>query len=132
MDLTTVSGLTEAVQAGNRRALARVISHIENNTELAMPLLAALYPRSGRAHIIGVTGAPGTGKSTLVNALAGIYRQNDLTVGVIAIDPTSPFSGGALLGDRVRMRDLAGDPGVFIRSMAPGAVWAGWRRPRPM
>ncbi len=118
MDLTTVEGLTSALEAGNRRALARVISHIENNTELAMPLLAALYPKSGRAHIIGVTGAPGTGKSTLVNQLAGAYRRRDMTVGVIAIDPTSPFSGGALLGDRVRMRDLAGDPGVFIRSMA--------------
>jgi len=118
IDLTTVEGLTGALLAGNRRALARVISHIENNTELAMPLLAALYPRSGKAHIIGVTGAPGTGKSTLVNQLAGVYRQRNLTVGVIAIDPTSPFSGGALLGDRVRMRDLAGDPGVFIRSMA--------------
>jgi len=118
MDLNTTSGLTEALLAGNRRALARVISHIENNTELAMPLLAALYPRSGQAHIIGVTGAPGTGKSTLVNALARKYRQQGLTVGIIAIDPTSPFSGGALLGDRVRMRDLAGDAGVFIRSMA--------------
>ncbi len=118
IDLNTVEGLTGALEAGNRRALARVISHIENNTDLAMPLLAALYPRSGKAHIIGVTGAPGTGKSTLVNAMAGVYRQQGLTVGVIAIDPTSPFSGGALLGDRVRMRDLAGDPGVFIRSMA--------------
>ncbi len=117
-DLTTVEGLTQALEAGNRRALARVISHIENNTDLALPLLAALYPRSGKAHIIGVTGAPGAGKSTLVNQLAGVYRQRNLTVGVIAIDPTSPFSGGALLGDRVRMRDLAGDPGVFIRSMA--------------
>jgi len=118
MDLNTPSGLTEALLAGNRRALARVISHIENNTELARPLLAALYPLAGKAHIIGVTGSPGTGKSTLVNVLAGVYRQRDLTVGIIAIDPTSPFSGGALLGDRVRMRDLAGDPGVFIRSMA--------------
>ena len=117
-DLNTVEGLTEALLAGNRRALARVISHIENNTDLAIPLLAALYPRSGKAHIVGVTGSPGTGKSTLVNHLAGVYRQRNLTVGIIAIDPTSPFSGGALLGDRVRMRDLAGDPGVFIRSMA--------------
>ncbi len=118
MTLNTIEGLTDALLAGNRRALARVISHIENNTELARPLLAALYPRAGKAHIIGITGAPGTGKSTLVNVLAQEFRQRDLTVGIIAIDPTSPFSGGALLGDRVRMRDLAGDPGVFIRSMA--------------
>jgi LAO/AO transport system kinase len=85
---------------------------------VARALLAALYPRTGRAHIVGVTGAPGTGKSTLVNALARAYRAEGKTVGIIAVDPTSPFSGGALLGDRVRMRDLAGDPGIFIRSMA--------------
>jgi LAO/AO transport system kinase len=118
VNLTTVEGLTAALAAGNRRALARIISHIENNTHLARPLLAQLYPRSGQAHIIGITGAPGTGKSTLVNVLARVFRQRGLTVGIIAIDPTSPFSGGALLGDRVRMRDLAGDSGVFIRSMA--------------
>ena len=117
-DLHTIDGLLAAVENGNRRALARIISHIENNTELARPLLAGLYARGGRAHIIGVTGAPGTGKSTLVNAMTQVYRERGLTVGVIAVDPTSPFSGGALLGDRVRMRDLAGDPGVFIRSMA--------------
>ncbi len=114
----TVAGLVAGLESGNRRALARIISHIENNSELAQPLLAALYPRAGQAHIIGITGAPGTGKSTLVNALAGLYRQQDISVGIIAVDPTSPFSGGALLGDRVRMRDLAGDAGVFIRSMA--------------
>ncbi|NOZ49985.1 MAG: methylmalonyl Co-A mutase-associated GTPase MeaB [Chloroflexi bacterium] len=116
--LNTLAGLVSALLAGNRRALARIISHIEDNTALAQPLLAALYPRAGQAHIIGITGAPGTGKSTLVNGLAGLYRQRRLSVGIIAVDPTSPFSGGALLGDRVRMRDLAGDPGVFIRSMA--------------
>jgi len=117
-DLNSVEGLVAALLSGNRRALARTITHIENNSDFAQPLLAVLYPRAGSAHILGITGAPGTGKSTLVNGLAGEYRQRGITVGIIAVDPTSPFSGGALLGDRVRMRDLAGDPGVFIRSMA--------------
>jgi LAO/AO transport system kinase len=104
--------------AGNRRALARTISLVEDGAAEAPAMLSALYQHTGRAHVIGVTGAPGTGKSTLVNALARAYRADGRTVGVIAVDPTSPFSGGALLGDRVRMRDLAGDPGIFIRSMA--------------
>ncbi len=116
--LNSINDLVIGLIDGNRRALARAITHIENHTDFAQPLLAALYPRAGSAHILGVTGAPGTGKSTLVNGLAGAYRQRGLTVGIIAVDPTSPFSGGALLGDRVRMRDLAGDAGVFIRSMA--------------
>ncbi|HIC87813.1 MAG TPA: methylmalonyl Co-A mutase-associated GTPase MeaB [Anaerolineae bacterium] len=103
---------------GNRRALARAISLVEDRDEQAQELLSELYPHTGRAHIIGITGAPGTGKSTLVNALAKQYRQRGVTVGIVAVDPTSPFTGGALLGDRVRMQDLAGDPGVFIRSMA--------------
>jgi LAO/AO transport system kinase len=110
--------LIEQLLAGNRRSLARVISHVENQDGDARGLLAALYSHTGRGHVIGVTGAPGTGKSTLVNALSRAFRGRGLTVGIIAVDPTSPFSGGALLGDRVRMRDLAGDPGVFIRSMA--------------
>ncbi|MCU0501003.1 MAG: methylmalonyl Co-A mutase-associated GTPase MeaB [Anaerolineae bacterium] len=110
--------LVDELLAGNRRALARTISIVEDGGPAAPPLLAALYPHTGRGHVIGITGAPGTGKSTLVNALARSYRQQGRTVGIIAVDPTSPFSGGALLGDRVRMRDLAGDPGIFIRSMA--------------
>lgn len=110
--------LVEPLLAGNRRALARAISQVEDETPASREILAALFPHTGRGHIIGVTGAPGTGKSTLVNALARTYRASGKTVGIIAVDPTSPFSGGALLGDRVRMRDLSGDPGIFIRSMA--------------
>ncbi len=112
------TSLVDSLLAGNRRALARVITLIENDGAEAHDALAALYRSTGRAHIIGVTGSPGAGKSTLVNALAKAYRQRGYTVGIIAVDPTSPFTGGALLGDRVRMRDLSGDPGVFIRSMA--------------
>ncbi len=108
----------ERILQGDRRALARLISRIENDGRAAIDTLAALYPHTGRAHIVGVTGAPGTGKSTLVNELAKCYRAQGVRVGIVAVDPTSPFSGGALLGDRIRMRDLSGDPGVFIRSMA--------------
>jgi len=106
------------VLAGDRRALARLISLIEDNGPTARATLSALYPYTGHAHVIGVTGAPGTGKSTLVNELAKACRTRGQTVGIVAVDPTSPFTGGALLGDRVRMQDLAGDPGIFIRSMA--------------
>lgn len=106
------------VLSGNRRALARLLTHIQDETDSAKQALAALYPHTGHAHLVGVTGAPGTGKSSLVNALAVACRAAGRTVGIIAVDPTSPFSGGAVLGDRIRMRDLAGDPGVFIRSMA--------------
>jgi LAO/AO transport system kinase len=125
--------LVEQLLAGNRRALARVISTVENGATNttgvdAHALLAELYPHTGRAHVVGVTGAPGTGKSTLVNALARAYRAQGVTVGIIAVDPTSPFSGGALLGDRVRMRDLAGDSGVFIRSMATRGSLGGLAR----
>jgi LAO/AO transport system kinase len=113
---------------GDRRALARAITLVENDDPQARAIIQQIYPHTGRAHIIGVTGAPGYGKSTLVNAIARVYRQRDLKVGVIAVDPTSPFTGGALLGDRVRMRDLAGDPGVFIRSMASRGYLGGLAR----
>ncbi len=115
---STPTSLVDSLLAGNRRALARTITLIENDGAEAHDALAALYRRTGQAHIVGVTGSPGTGKSTLVNALAKAYRQRGYTVGIVAVDPTSPFTGGALLGDRVRMRDLSGDPGIFIRSMA--------------
>ena len=110
--------LIAGVLAGERLAIARAITLAENEKPSAHALLGALFPHTGRAHIIGVTGAPGTGKSTLVRALAQAYRAGGLSVGIVAIDPSSPFTGGALLGDRVRMRALSGDPGVFIRSMA--------------
>jgi LAO/AO transport system kinase len=123
------ASLADDVTAGNRRALARLISLVEDDAPEADETLAALYPHTGKAHVIGVTGAPGTGKSTLTNQIALEYRRRDQTVGIVAVDPTSPFSGGALLGDRIRMRDLAGDPGIFIRSMATrgslgGLAWA--------
>jgi len=120
--------LVEQALAGDRRALARLITLVENNGAEAREALSALYPHTGRAHVVGVTGAPGTGKSTLVNELAKAYRTQEATVGIVAVDPTSPFSGGALLGDRVRMRDLFGDPGVFIRSMASRGSLGGLAR----
>jgi LAO/AO transport system kinase len=128
-----VSELAEGVLAGRRRAVARAISLVEQGGAEAHEMLAALHPHTGRAHVVGVTGPPGSGKSTLVNALALYLRQEGeargRTVGIIAVDPTSPFSGGAILGDRIRMRDLSGDAGIFIRSMASrgnlgGLAWA--------
>lgn len=104
--------------AGDRRTLARLITRVENRTPDSHAALARLYPHTGRAYLVGITGAPGTGKSTVVNALTRTLREREQTVGIIAVDPTSPFSGGAVLGDRIRMADLAGDRGVFIRSMA--------------
>ncbi|MEO6064137.1 MAG: methylmalonyl Co-A mutase-associated GTPase MeaB [Thermoflexales bacterium] len=116
--MTVEAELAARVAAGDRRALARLITWIEDDDLRAHAALAALYPRTGRAHIVGVTGAPGTGKSTLVSALAAEERKRGRTVGIISIDPTSPFSGGALLGDRIRMMEHIADPGVFMRSMA--------------
>ena len=100
------------------RALARAISIVEDETASAAELIASLYPHTGRAYLIGITGAPGAGKSTLVDRLTAEIRRAGLTVGIVAVDPTSPFTGGAILGDRVRMQDHATDEGVFIRSMA--------------
>ncbi|MBZ0309002.1 MAG: methylmalonyl Co-A mutase-associated GTPase MeaB [Anaerolineae bacterium] len=112
----SVSHLLDDLRNGNRRALARAITQVENRA--APDLLNALFPYTGNAYLIGITGAPGTGKSTLVNALTKYIRTQNKTVGIIAVDPTSPFSGGAVLGDRIRMQDLVGDSGIFIRSMA--------------
>ncbi len=114
--------LAQEVLAGSRLALARLLTQIENETPEGRRALNELYPHTGNAHLIGVTGAPGTGKSSLVNQLAIHYRrqegEDDERVAILAVDPSSPFTGGAILGDRVRMRDLSGDTGVFIRSMA--------------
>lgn len=104
--------------AGRKAALARAVSIVENRRPEADQLLAELHPRLGRARRIGVTGPPGAGKSTITTELAAAFRSAGLTVGVVAVDPTSPFTGGALLGDRIRMESVALDPGVFIRSMA--------------
>ena len=112
--------LTDSVLEGNRLALARVLTQVENDSPEGRAALAELFPHTGKAHLIGITGAPGTGKSSLVNQLALHYRKtaSRKKVGIVAVDPSSPFTGGAVLGDRVRMRDLAGDEGIFIRSMA--------------
>ena len=110
--------LADRVLAGDPRALARAISLVEDESPAAPGLIRDLHPRTGRAFLIGVTGPPGAGKSTLVDRLVAEVRKGGLTVGVVAVDPTSPFSGGAILGDRVRMASHFGDPGVFIRSMA--------------
>jgi LAO/AO transport system kinase len=105
-----------------------MLTNVENEREGVEQALAALFPHTGRAYIIGVTGAPGTGKSTLVTELAKAFRQQSKTVAILAVDPTSPFSGGAIMGDRIRMRDLAGDSGVFIRSMATRGSLGGLAR----
>ncbi|MFH1084606.1 MAG: methylmalonyl Co-A mutase-associated GTPase MeaB [Chloroflexota bacterium] len=123
-----VDALAQAALAGQRRALARLISLLEDAPERAAELLAPLYAHTGRAHIVGFTGSPGAGKSTLVAQVAAEYRRRGATVGIVAVDPTSPFSGGAVLGDRIRMRALSGDPGVFIRSMATRGELGGLAR----
>jgi LAO/AO transport system kinase len=115
---TALRALAGDFAAGKTPALARVVSTVENQREGSDLLLAALHPRIGRARRIGITGPPGAGKSTLATLLASEMRKTGLTVGIVAVDPTSPFTGGALLGDRVRMESVALDPGIFIRSMA--------------
>jgi LAO/AO transport system kinase len=120
--------LIEQIEQGNPWALGRLISRAEAGVEEARPALAEIYRRAGRAHVIGLTGVPGSGKSTLVAKLAQVLRERGEKVGIVAIDPSSPYSGGAILGDRIRMTELANDPGVFIRSMATHGATGGMAR----
>jgi LAO/AO transport system kinase len=113
----TRESLAEGVRAGDTRALARAISLVENGDALAYDLVHDIYPETGRAYAVGITGPPGVGKSSLISTLIGHIREQDRSVGVISVDPSSPFTQGALLGDRIRLSDHFLDPGVFIRSM---------------
>ncbi|MGA9186920.1 MAG: methylmalonyl Co-A mutase-associated GTPase MeaB [Candidatus Acidiferrales bacterium] len=115
---STIEAWSSQILSGDVLAIARAVSAIENRAPEAELLLRSLFPHTGRAYRVGITGAPGTGKSTLVDRLAAHYRAERQSVGIIAVDPSSPFTGGAILGDRIRMQGHAGDDGVFIRSMA--------------
>ncbi|HXG88675.1 MAG TPA: methylmalonyl Co-A mutase-associated GTPase MeaB [Vicinamibacterales bacterium] len=124
----TAAALAERVLTGDIRAIARAISLIEDEAEIAADLIRAIFPHTGRSYLVGVTGPPGAGKSTLVDRLTAETRRHGETLGVIAVDPTSPFTGGAILGDRVRMQAHAADEGVFIRSMATRGQLGGLAR----
>jgi LAO/AO transport system kinase len=123
-----IENWAERVCAGEVLAVSRAITAIENHQPEAEELLREVFPRTGKAYLTGITGAPGTGKSTLVDRLAGHYRRQNESVGVIAVDPTSPYTGGAILGDRIRMQGHAGDAGMFIRSMATRGFLGGLAR----
>ncbi len=119
------SALAPRVLQGDRRAIARLLTRAESGVEEARGTLDAMFAHAGRAHVVGITGVPGSGKSTLVAKLAAEVRRSGRTVAIVAIDPSSPFSGGAILGDRIRMGELAGDAGVFVRSMATRGALGG-------
>jgi LAO/AO transport system kinase len=123
-----VAQLADRLRAGDHRALARAISLVENESPVAHAVLSACFPHTGAALRIGITGAPGAGKSTLVDQLARAFRSQQHTVGILAVDPTSPFSGGAILGDRIRMERHHADPGVYTRSMATRGALGGLAR----
>jgi LAO/AO transport system kinase len=114
----TLEDFVERIRAGDIRALARAITAIENDSAQSLQLMKALFPHSGNATVIGLTGSPGAGKSTLVDQLAREYRKENKTIGIVAVDPTSPYTGGAILGDRIRMQAHHADGGIYIRSMA--------------
>jgi len=120
-----VSDTVKKILAGDTRTVARLISDIDDRVPDVRQILKELYPHTGKAYIIGITGAPGVGKSTLVDHVVGHLRKKDKTVGIIAVDPTSPFTGGAILGDRIRMQRHSNDPGVFIRSLATRGHFGG-------
>ncbi len=120
--------LLPGVFARDARSIARLLTRAESGVEEARAALDAVYARAGRAHVVGITGVPGSGKSTLVAKLVADIRRGDRTVAIVAIDPSSPFSGGAILGDRIRMAEVAGDPGVFVRSMATRGALGGLAR----
>jgi LAO/AO transport system kinase len=125
---TELDGLVDRMLAGERRALARLITRVENREAGVAEIMRRIHPRTGHAHTVGITGPPGAGKSTLVDRLTAALRKAGETVGVIAVDPTSPFTGGAVLGDRIRMQEHTLDPGVFIRSMATRGSLGGLSR----
>ncbi len=124
----SIPSIVDEIRSGSPRALARAITSVENRVPQSAELLKALFPHTGRARVIGLTGAPGAGKSTLVDQLAREYRKQGKSVGIIAVDPTSPYTGGAILGDRIRMGSHYADPGIYIRSMATRGSLGGLAR----